>query len=101
MKTTVSRHGTKRIRQRCGIPKKSTSRLAELAFREGLDKKEVNGRLRRWLDRDVDLEGDKFVRLYRGKIYLFSEKKVLITILDVPGYLQRQLSIQTKNSKRR
>ena len=54
------------------------------------------GRIRRWIDNTVDLDEGKFVRLYRGKVYVFGERNVLITILNVPGNLQKQLNIQTK-----
>lgn len=96
MDTIVSKHGTKRIRQRCGIPKKATSRLTERAFQEGKDRTSVHGRLRRWIDNTVDLDDGKFVRLYRGKVYVFGERNVFITILNVPGNLQKQLNMQTK-----
>lgn len=95
--TAVSKHGTKRMRQRCGVTKQAAARMAQKAYQKGTDHKDVNGRLRRWIDGYIDLTDGKLVKLYNGKAYLFGKNKVLITVLDVPGNLHRQLDAQTKH----
>jgi hypothetical protein len=45
----VTKHGTARTRQRCGINKKSVQRIAAIAFKKGLAMRDTTGSLNRYL----------------------------------------------------
>lgn len=82
---TLTIHGGKRSKERCGLGKSASSRMADRALDQGLRHSEVAGSLRRFLDglylahRNADN-----MRIWNKKVYLFTQS-LLITIIDVPA----------------
>lgn len=46
----VTKHAKQRMKERCGLNKKSTDRMAEIAYQNGLQHKELSGNLKKWVD---------------------------------------------------
>lgn len=92
-KIAVSKHATKRLKERSGLNKRATKRMAEKAFKNGCFREETKGELRFWLDErfysHLD-EGEREVLVYGDKAYVFSlpskenSAYVLITVMQVP-----------------
>ncbi len=81
----VSVHGNKRVRRRCGVPKKTVNKLAEEAFEKGLTHGETTGSLNKYIT------GVYFynktannIRVYRDKVFIFAGQS-LITVLNLPA----------------
>lgn len=82
---TITTHGSKRSKERCGLGKSATPRMAERALDQGLRHSEVAGSLRRFLDALYLSHGNATnMRIWNKKVYLFAQS-VLITIIDVPA----------------
>lgn len=82
---TVTRHAGKRIRQRLGINKKSTEKVAEKAIQLGITHAEAKGKLSRHLDGIFLLNCKPTnMRVYNHSIYLFNGT-TLITVLPLPN----------------
>ena len=82
---TLTIHGGKRSKERCGLGKSASSRMADRALEQGLRHSEVAGSLRRFLD-SLYLShcNATNMRIWNKKVYLFRQN-VLITIIDVPA----------------
>lgn len=48
--TVVTKHARYRMKQRCGVGKKSAHRMAEKVYRLGVRHGETSGNLRKWVD---------------------------------------------------
>lgn len=97
----VSNHARKRMKERCGTNKKSSDRVANLAFERGLTHQEVTGKLCRWVD-GVYLKhhtGNQ-IRLYNGKVFIF-HNDVLVTVKPIPSNLMYLVDIAFKKRKER
>lgn len=82
---TVTRHATKRIRQRLGINKSATERMAEKALESGITHAEAKGKLSRYLDGIFLLNYKPTnLRIYNHSVYLFNGT-TLITVLPLPN----------------
>lgn len=80
----VTRHADKRIRQRLGVNKKSTDRIAEKAMEFGITHAEAKGKLSKHLDGIFLLSYKPTnMRVYNHSIYLFNGN-ILITVLPLP-----------------
>ena len=44
--TTVTKHGEKRMKTRCGIPKRAAKRNAQIAYEKGLNYENATGKLK-------------------------------------------------------
>lgn len=95
----VSRHANERIRERCGANKKSVNRMAQNALERGLKHSETTGNLNKYLN-GVFLKECKAtdIRVYNGKVWLFT-KDTLITVLQIPSNLTKDVEIQLKKKK--
>lgn len=92
--TYCSIHGSERIRQRCGVSKKSARRCAENAVARGTHYTQTKGSLRRWLDGKIHYGRQIYV--YGDKAYVFAEDSLtLITVLQMPPGIAR-LSNQSR-----
>lgn len=86
----VSRHGKQRIKERCGVGKSTAQRMCTLATSRGVERKNTKGQLRKWLDEKCD--GNKPVYTFGDKAYLFSYDNILITVLQIPCDITRNMS---------
>lgn len=49
MKIQVSKHAEERMRERCGLNKKSVERMAQRAYENGTHHNETKGNLNKWI----------------------------------------------------
>lgn len=83
-----TQHAKDRLRKRCGISKKSTLRLAELAVSRGQHYTETKGSVRKWLDANIKQE-DTQIYIYGDKAYVFTYSMLLVTVLQLPPEITR------------
>lgn len=81
---TVSKHAKKRLKERCGLNKRSVKRMADKAFTNGIRHSDTRGRLNKWVT------GLYFynktannIRLYGDKAYIFAGN-TLVTVIQIP-----------------
>ena len=85
----VSKHAGKRIKERCGFTKKSSERMAEKAFEEGITHNKTKGRLNKWVTSLYFREKKaNNIRLYGDKAYIFCNE-VLVTVIQIPPSLMK------------
>lgn len=93
----VSDHGTDRMRERLGIPKKAAARMAEKALIEGTPHYEFSGSLRRYLDwivlHDLPRHGAKVVRVYGQHVFLFGLDDTLVTAWLLPAKYKNKKAV--------
>lgn len=78
------------MKQRCGLNKQSTQRMAEKAYENGISFFEAKGKLKRWISLQY-LSGDcraNAIKVYGDKCYIFNNQR-LITVLQVPPSVMR------------
>ena len=95
----ITKHGSKRVRERLGVNKKSVARTAERALNEGLDHNDLTGVLRKYVDR-VYLKEKKAnnIKVYGDKLYVFKDN-ILITVLQLSTKLSRISAKLTKKKE--
>ena len=86
----VSRHARQRIKERCGVSKKSADRVSRLAVERGTEREQTKGMLRKWLDHKYT-EGQKMFA-YGDKAFFFSCDGVLITVIQIPSTITKNMS---------
>ena len=86
----VTGHAGKRIKQRCGLPKRAIRRNAELALQHGIRHCECVGRLKRYVDGVFLLHrrGAK-MRIYKYHVYIFTTDETLVTVLPLPTHYRK------------
>lgn len=83
--TRVTKHATKRIRTRLGLPKHVSEKNADKAFRNGIRHKETTGSLHRYMDfLFFQNQNANNIRIYHNFVYIFAGK-TLITVFDLPN----------------
>lgn len=81
---SVSAHGNKRVRSRCGVPKKTVHKLAEKAYDDGITHSETTGALNKYITALYFYnQSANNIRVYKDKVFIFSGRK-LITVLNLP-----------------
>lgn len=87
---TVSKHATKRTKDRVGISKKLAEKNAEKALQFGITHAETKAGLKRYLDRLYFQECTATnMRVYHRYVYIFNSRNILITILPLPNKFYR------------
>ena len=95
---TLTKHGTMRMRQRIGITKKATQRIAERAFEKGLSRNDAKGAVRKWMDETYSThETGNNMRIYGDKLFIFNNE-TLITVLQVPSELSKRANALQKKA---
>ena len=81
----------KRIKERCGLPKKAVERSATLALQKGLSHKESTGSLKRYFDYlFLSHKKGSNIRLYGNHVYIFTQNS-LVTVLPLPNEHKKSL----------
>lgn len=94
-------HGKDRIRERCGVNKKSTLRCAELAVSRGQHYTETKGSVRKWLEEQIH-GGDREIYVHGDKAYIFAtDSMVLVTVLQMPSDITRVFNRNNKKTDRK
>ena len=93
----VSKHAEDRLRERNGLNKKSCQRIAEKAYNDGIEHNQTKGHLFKWVS-NLYLKGMRKgseIKLYGDKAFIFCDD-ILITVLQIPSDLARDLKALTK-----
>lgn len=85
----VTRHAEKRIRERLGIRKRRVQEHAEKVFRLGVPRREVAGKLHRFLKKEYHVADANNIRVFGLFVYVF-DGATLITVFDVPQKMRGQ-----------
>lgn len=95
MKIKVSKHAEQRMRERCGLNKKSIERIAQKAYNKGIKHESTKGRLHKWIT-GVYFKNTKAnnIRLYGDMLYIFCDN-VLVTVFQIPHSIAKNLSDYT------
>lgn len=95
----LTRHGTKRVSQRIGLPKKAVRKNAVRALKYGVSQSEARGKLRNYLNGIYSIEETaNNLRVYNRYVYVFVDE-YLITVLHVPKKFQDTADIQQQKKK--
>lgn len=96
MKTNISKHAKKRLKERCGFNIKSYEKMSDKAFEEGIKHSQTKGRLNKWITnlyfRNKNANN---IRLYGDKAYIFANR-TLITVIQIPVNLMKDLKSMLK-----
>lgn len=88
---TVSKRAVRRLKERCGLNKRSAQRMADKAFTDGIRHSDTRGRLNKWVtslyfyNRTADN-----IRLYGDKAYIFAGS-TLVTVIQIPPDLLKYM----------
>lgn len=83
----VSKHAKTRLKQRCGVTKKSSVKMARRAYNMGIRHNETKGDLNKWISYlYYKHRSANNIRLYGGKAYIFC-KDMLVTVINIPHNL--------------
>ena len=95
----VTRHATKRTKDRVGLSKKIAGKNAEKAFNYGLKHSETKGNLNKYITKLYFSKNNNAnnIRVYHEYIYIFNDE-TLITILELPNNL-KALAIKLQKEK--
>lgn len=92
----ISKHAEMRLKERCGLNKKSMKRVVEKAFNDGVQHKETKGNLCKWITSlYLKHKTANNIRLYGDKAYIFVGD-VLVTVIQIPSNLRNDMSSFTK-----
>lgn len=95
----VTKHANDRLKERNGLNKKSRDRIAEKALTEGITHGQTKGNLQKWVTsiyfRNTAANN---IRLYGDKAYIFTDD-TLITVLQIPANLVREMPKMIKKKK--
>ena len=94
--TTVTKHGEKRMKTRCGIPKRAAKRNAQIAFDKGLSYENATGKLKKYIDSKNESTEITDVRIWNGSVYVFFGE-ALLTVYPLPKkYTKREIQLRMK-----
>lgn len=81
----ITNHARKRIKERAGVGKKACYRLATNAVERGVNRTQLTGSIRRYLDKLYFSHADcTDIIVYANKVFVFV-KSVLVTVMNLPS----------------
>ena len=81
----ITRHGDLRTRKRVGVNRSAVKKLARKALVNGVSRHDTHGSLRRYLDYLYHYnESAGNIRVWGEKVWIFTERNILITVLNLP-----------------
>ena len=84
----VSKHASQRLKERCGLKKKSVRRMADIAFMKGMKEEDTSGQLNRFMVKLYCTNMDaNNIRIF-GIYILFFWGVSLVSVLHVPHWLK-------------
>ena len=95
----VTNHALKRLAERSGLSKTAAVRMAEKAYEQGITHAQTKGNLNKWVTRlyFVNRKANN-IKLYGDKAFIFSDN-ILITVLQIPAGLCKNLKNMVKKTK--
>ena len=96
----VTRHADGCMRERVGVPRRAVEKLARKALTDGLTRHDFHGPLRRYLDALYHYNRSAVnIRVWSEKVYIFSDRNVLITVLDLPNKYKSRANSAAKKGE--
>lgn len=90
----VTIHAKERMKERCGLGKKSAERLARIAHEKGLRHAQMTGDLKRWASGIyLSYHNANDMRLYGDYLFLFKRGR-LLTVFRIPNKLKAEANRQ-------
>ena len=87
----VTKHANKRIRERCGINKKSCDRVAEKALTQGIPHGRTKGKLNKYITKlYFGGKAANNIRVYGEKVFIFHDD-TLITVMQIPHEITKDM----------
>lgn len=94
----VTKHAQRRMKQRCGVGKSATQRMAKKVYDLGMTHSETTGNLKKWVDSLYFYNRTaNQIRLYGDKAYIFHNQK-LITVVQIPHSLVQYVKRRERRS---
>lgn len=97
----LTKHGKKRIKERAGLPNKAIQGNSDKALKEGIERTELSGSIRRYIDAiywQNEFNG-KTIKIYGNMVYIF-DRMVLVTAFVLPTkYMKIINNIKEKKEK--
>ena len=88
----VSKHAKDRLKERCGLNKKSHDRIAAKALLEGITHSQTKGHLnKRITSLYFKNKNANNIRLFGDKAYIFCDE-ILVTIIQIPANLTKEVT---------
>lgn len=85
----VTNHANERLKERCGLKKKTKEHMVEKAFTKGYSHSQTKGRLNKWVTSlYFKNRNANNIRLYGDKAYIFCGE-VLVTVIQIPASLMK------------
>lgn len=88
----VTEHAKKRLKERNGLNNKSIDRMVQKALQCGISHNQTKGKLNKWM---TSLFFNNMtacnIKLYGDKAYLFTKDERLITVLQIPHNLVKDM----------
>lgn len=95
----ISHHAKQRLKERCGLQEKSLDRMAQRAFEQGVTHAQTKGRLNKWITKlYFKNQTASNIRVCGEKCYLFDRNETLITVMDIPNGLKKDLKEMIKEN---
>ena len=100
---SITEHAKERFKERTSVKKSVSEKNAEKAFENGIDRTEISGGLRRYLDRKYYAkECYRTLKIYCGYVYIFGANGSLITMFEIPVEFKKRASdIYNKKKQKR
>lgn len=89
----ITSHGSRRVRERCGLPKSNVYNFVRCAYKNGLMARNTNDDLRRYIDglfyKNCTRHGNRqdiVFKIYHGSTFVFSagHRPTLLTVFPLP-----------------
>lgn len=98
MNVNVTKHAVKRMKEKNGLPKKSSKRIAQKALEFGIKHSDSRGKLRRYMDGLFLRHGQgNNNRIYNDSVYIFQGDKLITSfhldnsLIPLARKIQKQL----------
>jgi len=99
MEIYISNHANDRLKERCGLKKKSKKRSVKIALEKGIKHSECTGRLKSYIDYLFLSHGNgNNIRIYGNHVYIFYDTS-LVTVLTLPN--EHRAALNKINKKRK
>jgi len=83
----VTKHGEKRMRERLGLNRRASRRIAQKALENGLTRDDLDGKLRKYVNSAWNqYKTADNMRIYHRHLYIFQESTLITVFLLPPKY---------------
>ena len=84
----ITKHAERRLKQRCGIGKKSSKRMVSKIFKNGIKHSQTTGALNKWVTSlFFKHKTANNIRIHGDKAYIFCGE-TLVTVIPIPNELK-------------